>query len=136
MFSNKNNNNKIKMENSNQSKERNIVSQGTKIIGSISSEGDFRIDGILEGDIDVKGKLVVGKKGEVEGKIKASNLDVEGKVKGNVFISNLLFLKNTATINGDIKTSKLSIENGAVFNVNCNMASENNKNIAPISSKK
>ena len=136
MFSNKNNNNKIKMENSSQSKERNIVSQGTKIIGSISSEGDFRIDGILEGDIDVKGKLVVGKKGEVEGKIKASNLDVEGKVKGNIIVSNLLFLKNTATINGDIKTSKLSIENGAVFNVNCNMASENNKNIAPISSKK
>ena len=31
---------------------QNIISQGTKIVGDFNSEGDFRVDGIIEGNIN------------------------------------------------------------------------------------
>ena len=39
---------------------RNIIAQGTKIQGDIDSSGDFRIEGILNGTVKVKGKIVIG----------------------------------------------------------------------------
>ena len=40
---------------------QNIISKGTKIVGDLMSEGDFRIDGVVEGNLKTNGKVVVGK---------------------------------------------------------------------------
>lgn len=99
----------------------NLIGNGTKIIGDISSSGDVRIDGHLTGNIVITGKFVLGPNGLVDGNISCANADLMGEVKGQVTVSELLQLKQTARINGDISTGKLSIEPGAVFTGNCNM---------------
>ena len=99
----------------------NLVGTGTKIVGDVSSAGDFRIDGNLNGHIVTNGKFVLGPNGLVEGNITCANADISGEVKGTVNVSEMLLLKSSARINGDIFTSKLSIEPGAVFTGNCNM---------------
>ena len=38
----------------------NIITDGTRIKGDIVATGDFRLDGVLEGNIQLNGKLVVG----------------------------------------------------------------------------
>ena len=43
----------------NEVKALNTIAQDTKIKGNIESDGDIRIDGILEGDLDCKGRVVV-----------------------------------------------------------------------------
>ena len=45
----------------------NIITAGTTIKGDIVATGDFRLDGMLEGNIQLNGKLVVGDTGTVKG---------------------------------------------------------------------
>ena len=47
----------------------NIITAGTLIKGDITASGDFRLDGTLEGNIQLNGKLVVGDSGVVNGNI-------------------------------------------------------------------
>lgn len=42
--------------------------KNTTINGDIISEGDFRIDGTLEGNIKTKGRVIIGIDGSVKGK--------------------------------------------------------------------
>jgi cytoskeletal protein CcmA (bactofilin family) len=99
----------------------NLLGAGTNINGNITSNGDFRIDGNLVGNISISGKLVLGSTGHIEGNIQCANADLSGEVKGTVTISETLSLKSTAKINGDIVTGKLAIEAGAIFTGTCNM---------------
>ncbi len=99
----------------------NSFANGTEITGEIKSSGDIRIDGKLVGNIDIKGRLVIGTTGIVDGDIICKNCDVSGKIIGKVKINELLSLKASANIEGDIVTNKLSIEPGAVFTGTCKM---------------
>ncbi len=99
----------------------NIISEGTKIKGDINANGDIRIDGELIGNILVKGKLVVGPKGRIEGQINCSNIEISGYIKGKVTASELLNMKSTSQITGDIIAGKLSVEPGSLFSGSCVM---------------
>lgn len=102
----------------------NLIGNGTKIVGDITSAGDVRIDGTLTGNISISGKFVLGPNGSVEGNITSANADLSGEIKGTVNVSETLSLKSTAKINGDIITSKLMIEPGALFTGTCNMGAK------------
>lgn len=99
----------------------NFLGGGTQITGNITSNGDFRIDGILNGSITSKGKIVIGQSGKVEGELVCQNADISGEMKGKIIVHELLSLKSTAILNSDIFTSKLAIEPGAFFTGTCNM---------------
>ncbi len=101
--------------------EINILNAGTRITGDLGSEGDLRVDGSVQGNIEVKTKLVLGQSAHVKGNINAQNCDVSGVVAGNVIVTELLTIKATAKITGDIACSKLIIEAGAEFNGNSAM---------------
>jgi cytoskeletal protein CcmA (bactofilin family) len=102
----------------------NLIGNGTKIVGDITSAGDVRIDGHLTGNIVTTGKFVLGVSGVVDGNVTSVNADLSGEVKGTVQVSETLSLKNSAKINGDIVTSKLAIEPGALFTGTCNMGAK------------
>ena len=102
----------------------NIITAGTLIKGDITASGDFRLDGTLEGNIQLNGKLVVGDSGVVNGNILCVNANIIGTVNGNLSIKELLSLNATARVKGDILINKLSIEPGAVFTGKCRMLDE------------
>lgn len=101
--------------------ERNIIGKNTSIVGDVISEGDFRIDGKVDGTIKTLGRVVIGKSGSVGGKVECNNAEVEGKFSGELIVNSLLTLKSTAVISGDVIISKLSVEPGAEFNATCAM---------------
>jgi len=106
----------------NQSPERlNRIVEGTHIEGDIKSDSNIRIDGYLKGTITVKGRLVLGTTGKIDGNINCKNADLEGKLNGKIEVDELLSLKSTAKLQGEISTNKLSIEPGAIFSGNCKM---------------
>jgi len=99
----------------------NIIGTGTIIEGDITTNGDMRIDGSLTGTINVKGKLVVGVSGMVEGEIICQNADISGTIKGKIGVAELLSLKSSSKLTGDIITNKIAIEPGATFSGSCSM---------------
>lgn len=106
----------------------NLISNGTEITGDIKSSGDIRIDGTLTGNLDTKGKVVIGPTGKVKGEVFCKNSEVSGIVDGKISVGQLLSLKVSSKIIGEIVTYKLSIEPGAKFTGNCKMSeSENNE---------
>jgi cytoskeletal protein CcmA (bactofilin family) len=104
----------------------NLISNGTDITGDIKSNGDIRIDGSLTGNLNTKGKVVIGPTGKVSGEVICKNSEVSGIIEGKITVGQLLSLKASSKINGDIATSKLSIEPGAVFSGNCKMSNNDN----------
>jgi len=99
----------------------NLIGAGTIIEGDVTTNGDIRIDGTLKGVITVKGKLVVGVSGSIDGETICQNADISGSVKGKITVSELLSLKASAKLTGDITTNKIAIEPGAVFSGSCSM---------------
>lgn len=101
--------------------ERNIIAKNTTFVGEITSDGDFRIDGILEGTLKTNGRVIIGVEGLIKGTVESTNADIEGKFSGQLSVSNTLTIKATSNISGDVVVGKLSIEPGATFNATCAM---------------
>ena len=99
----------------------NIIGQGTRITGDLVSNGDFRVDGAIDGNVRVGQRLVIGGTGKILGNIEADSATIAGHIKGNITVKNVLDLKPTAKIDGDIITNKMVIESGAQFNGRCTM---------------
>jgi cytoskeletal protein CcmA (bactofilin family) len=108
----------------------NIISEGTLIKGDVSASGDIRIDGELVGNINAKGRVVVGPKGKVDGEVDCNNIEISGFVKGKITVSELLTMKASAQIYGEIIAGKLSVEPGSVFTGSCSMGDLKSKNEA------
>lgn len=103
------------------SSSQNIIAQGTKMVGDFNSEGDFRVDGTIEGNIKTSGKVVVGKAGLIKGTLQGTDAYFEGKFSGKLSLSGTLTLKTAAHIEGEVVVGKLAVEPGATFNVSCVM---------------
>ena len=101
-----------------------IITDGTTVKGDIIATGDLRLDGVLEGSIQLNGKLVIGDSGVVNGNVLCQNANIIGSVNGNLSVKEFLVLHASARVRGDILINKLSIEPGAVFSGKCRMIDE------------
>jgi cytoskeletal protein CcmA (bactofilin family) len=117
----------------NTSQSINIINEGTIIKGDIMANGDIRIDGELVGNIEAKGRLVIGPNGKVDGEINCNNIEVSGYIKGKVKVSEMLTMKASAKIYGDLVAGKLSVEPGSLFTGTCSMGE--NKNFKQINER-
>ena len=100
----------------------NVLATGTTLTGKIETEADFRLDGRVEGEINCKGKIVIGPKGCVKGNIMTINAEIFGNVEGIIRARERLVLKSSADIKGDIFIQTLEIEPGAKLNGSCTMS--------------
>ncbi|MFC0262341.1 bactofilin family protein [Fontibacter flavus] len=99
----------------------NVISKETKIKGDIEAQGNIRIEGVVEGQVKSKSKIVIGDSALIKGNLSTVEAEISGKVEGEVSCSEILYLKKTAFITGNITTKKLVVENGATFNGKCQM---------------
>src|SRR5262249_46621313 len=76
---------------------------------------ELRIDGEVEGKLELKNRLTIGPSGKADCQIKATEVVVAGSVKGNVEASERIILRNGANLVGDVKTAGIVIEDGAYF---------------------
>ena len=99
----------------------NTITNGTEIVGDINSQGDLRLDGFLKGNLNIKGRVVIGKTGKLLGTINCKNAEINGNVEGKIYVTELLSLTETAVVKGDIIINKLNIQPGCKFTGTCSM---------------
>lgn len=99
----------------------NALTAGSKIVGNITADSDYRIDGLVEGDLQCTGKVVIGEAGKVKGTIGCQNAEIMGLLEGKISCSNQLSLRASGKIVGDVSTKTLIVEPGALFNGTCSM---------------
>src|SRR5262245_20187509 len=91
------------------------IGQGVVIEGRITSAQDLRIDGRVEGSIEVGDHvLMVGARAEVKANLVAKSILISGTVIGNVTATDRLDLQATGSIEGDISAPRLVMVDGAV----------------------
>lgn len=100
----------------------NLITQGTEIVGNISTHGDIRIDGVVQGDITCHAKLVVGQEGQVQGNIQCHTGEISGSIQGRITATDMLQLSKGANIQGDIEAVRFVVEEGASLNGKCQAA--------------
>jgi len=89
-----------------------IIGPNAHFRGDIQSDGGVRIDGILEGNIDITGNLVVGEGAKIIADIKANNISISGAVKGNIS-GNRVEILETGRVWGDLTINSLLLNEGA-----------------------
>lgn len=99
----------------------NALTSGSKIVGNITADSDFRIDGLIEGELNCTGKVVIGEAGRVKGTVVCANAEILGLMDGKITCSQQLSLRASGKIQGDVKTKTLIVEPGALFNGTCSM---------------
>ena len=114
----------------------NIIGSGTKFVGDIETNGDLRVDGVIDGNIKSQGKVVLGSGGSIRGTIKCVSAEISGSFDGKMEVSELLSLKASSSFKGEMSVNKLSIEPGAKFIGNCVMADKGAAVPQPAAAKK
>lgn len=90
-----------------------VLGENTSWLGRLDGRGGVRIEGAFEGEIDLKGMLVIGETGRVTCEhIKANYVIVAGAVKGNI-TAEKIEIRSTGRIWGNVITAALSTEEGA-----------------------
>jgi cytoskeletal protein CcmA (bactofilin family) len=97
------------------------ISGGVIIEGKLTSNGNVRIDGRVNGDVSANGNVIVGENGEINGEINADVINLGGKVTGTVNAREKLVLEAKSILKGDLVTKILVIEAGAYFEGKSNM---------------
>jgi cytoskeletal protein CcmA (bactofilin family) len=92
-----------------------FIGAGALFEGTLSLQGDFRIDSEFRGELCTDAKIVVGPKGSVVGDLKAREIEVFGAVVGNVSARRQMILHAGARLHGDIETACLEVERHAFF---------------------
>lgn len=96
-----------------------IISQGITLIGTLRGEGVIQVEGIVEGEFDLTGAVIVAESGLIRGPITADVVRVAGRVEGDVNAREHMRLESSGSLDGDVKTASLVVEDGGILNGRC-----------------
>jgi cytoskeletal protein CcmA (bactofilin family) len=90
-----------------------VLGSGVIWHGSINGSGGVRIEGAFEGEIALRGMLVIGETGRVTCQnVRANTVIVAGAVRGNI-TTQKLEIRATGRVWGDVITTAFVTEEGA-----------------------
>lgn len=90
------------------------IGPNTHVKGDIQGDGGLRVDGIVEGTIELTGNLVVTESAKIRAEIKANNISISGAVQGPVTATRIEIL-DTGRVWGDLTVKSLLVNEGAYF---------------------
>lgn len=101
-----------------------VIAKDLVVTGRLSGEGVVQIEGVVEGEVSLKGYVIVTATGRVKGPVEADVIRIAGQVEGNLISHDHIQLERTGTINGDVTTVSFVIENGGRLNGRTTMLPE------------
>jgi cytoskeletal protein CcmA (bactofilin family) len=99
--------------------------------GNLTGSGGVRIEGAFEGEIALRGMLVVGQTGRVTcPHLRANTVIVAGAVKGNI-TAEKLEIRSTGRVWGDVVTAAFATEEGAFLRGQITMEDQVDLGLSP-----
>jgi cytoskeletal protein CcmA (bactofilin family) len=92
--------------------------------GKIISEGIFRLDGKVEGEIFHSGTLIIGETAVIKGKVEVNALTLNGMVEGEITAKERAEIHARGKLYGTISTPILVVQDGGIFEGNCKMGAK------------
>jgi cytoskeletal protein CcmA (bactofilin family) len=109
-----------------------VLGPGINWKGSLRGSGGIRIEGAFEGDITIRGLVVVGETGRVNCEnITANTVVVAGVVHGNISTERLE-IRSTGRVWGDVVTVAFATEDGSFLRGQVRMEEEIDLGLAPL----
>lgn len=98
-----------------------IIGEDCSFEGRLSSKGSIRVDGTINGEINVESNLYVGEKGKVLGNVHGSSIFIAGEVHGNVYVVDQLRISSSGKLYGDVDVKTFILDEDAMFEGSCRM---------------
>jgi cytoskeletal protein CcmA (bactofilin family) len=101
-----------------------ILGEDTNWKGELTGSGGVRIEGLFEGRIDLKGMIIIDRKGRLESDlVKADTVIVGGSVRSDIQATRVE-IRSTGRVWGDVTTVRFSTEEGAYLRGKIQMEEE------------
>lgn len=108
-----------------------VLGNGVIWKGNLSGTGGVRIEGAFEGDIALRGLLVIGETGRVTSEhVRASVVIVAGAVRGDI-TAEKVEIRSTGRVWGDVVTAAFATEEGAFLRGQIRMEEKVEIGLAP-----
>lgn len=89
-----------------------VLGAGTEIKGTIKAKGTLRIDGAVDGEIELDGDLIVSESAQLTANVHGRHATVAGKIKGDLDLTGRLEIAPTGKIYGQIE---FGCQRGRIF---------------------
>lgn len=96
-----------------------VIAQGITVNGTFRGEGVIQVEGVVIGEFDLTGAVIVAESGLVRGPITANVVRIAGRVEGSVSAREHMRLEPTGSLDGDVTTASLVVEDGGSLNGRC-----------------
>jgi len=98
-----------------------IVGPETSVKGDFRAAGSLRLDGNVEGRIDVTETFLAGPRSFLKGEVHCRDAVIAGRIEGNIFAAETVELQTGAQVFGNITCKGLVIQRDCLFEGNCSM---------------
>jgi cytoskeletal protein CcmA (bactofilin family) len=85
------------------------------VIGQMYIEGDLRVGGIVEGEVEVTGDVAIDDMAKVKASVTARDVSISGSVVGAIVARKRLEVTRSGSLIGDVRVARLTIQDGATF---------------------
>ena len=92
-----------------------IIGPNSLVRGDIEASGFTRVDGNVKGNLNAKGRVVIGESARMRSSITGTNITIGGVVDGNILASERLIVLSSALIIGDIVTRRIEAGEGCMI---------------------
>lgn len=110
------------------------IAADTKIRGDLKTDTSLSVAGVVEGNLDAAGPVLISGSARVQGDVIASDISVEGLVEGNVTATGKLTITATGTVLGDITVRSLLILEGGTLQGQCHMGEQSRDETVQVTS--
>ncbi len=101
-----------------------VIAKDLTVNGTLRGDGVVQIEGRVEGEVSLKGYVIVSATGVIKGPIEADVIRIAGSVEGNIVAHDHLRLEKTGSVVGDVTTVSFVVEDGGRLNGRTTMVKE------------
>jgi cytoskeletal protein CcmA (bactofilin family) len=102
-----------------------VIGRSIRINGDLRGEEDLRIEGDVNGTIQLlNNSLTIGKEGKIRADVYANSVVIDGLMEGDVYGAERVIIRKNAQVLGNITAPRVALEEGAKFKGSIEMDSQ------------